>query len=194
MKFKLALTQNLIPNLEALVPGRRYLPDLTEDYIKGILFLGSASERPLTEKVALIMDNGQLYWDVDENYALSPELFGRPFIHGLFDCYTFLKDYYKEMYNIELPTKSYEDEWWNHSKNYYLDSVEEANFNIVKAPLQIGDVLGMKINSPVINHTAIYIGDSKIAHHMSPGISCEEVYRPAYLKWTAGYFRHRDMT
>jgi len=193
MRVKVSIDKRLSLQIEKLNHNRRYNAALVEDPQNGALLLPPQAKRPKLEKFAIVLDEGQLFWDIDDAYLENPGLFDRPFIHGLFDCYTFLQDYYRQIYNTELPTKAYEDQWWLDGKDYYKDSIEEAGFERVQAPLQAGDVIAMKINSQVINHTAVYVGDGKIAHHMSPEISCEEVFRPAYLRWAVGYFRHKDI-
>jgi cell wall-associated NlpC family hydrolase len=92
---------------------------------------------------------------------------GRPFIHGMFDCYTLVRDYYKRKFNIFLPTNIQRDwEWWNKGENLYLENAKNCLFEEVE-DIKKHDVLLMKINSPVPNHAAIYLGEGKILHHMA---------------------------
>lgn len=100
-------------------------------------------------------------------YFENPEYEGRPFLHGLFDCYTLVRDYYKRNFQIFLPTNIQRDwEWWNKGQNLYLENAKDCSF-IESDDIQKHDVLIMNINSPVPNHAAIYLGDGKILHHMS---------------------------
>lgn len=92
---------------------------------------------------------------------------GRPFLHGLFDCYTLVRDYYKRNFQIFLPTNIQRDwEWWNKGQNLYLENAKDCSF-IESNDIQKHDVLIMNINSPVPNHAAIYLGEGKILHHMA---------------------------
>jgi len=92
---------------------------------------------------------------------------GRPFLHGMFDCYTLVRDYYKRNFEIFLPTNIQRDwEWWNKGQNLYLENAKDCSFDEVE-DIKKHDVLIMKINSPVPNHAAIYLGEGKILHHMA---------------------------
>lgn len=100
-------------------------------------------------------------------YFENAEYEGRPFLHGLFDCYTLVRDYYKRNFKIFLPTNIQRDwEWWNKGQNLYLDNAKDCSFEEAE-DIKKHDVLIMKISSPVPNHAAIYLGDNKILHHMA---------------------------
>lgn len=104
---------------------------------------------------------------IPDKYFENSLLIGRPFLHGLFDCYTLIRDYYKKEFNVYLPTNMQRNwEWWLQGDNLYLDSAKYYGFEEVRE-LKIHDVIIMKVASPVPNHGAIYIGDNKILHHMA---------------------------
>ena len=108
-------------------------------------------------------------------------LVGRVFVHGVLDCYTLVKDWYKRERDIDLPDFERHDEWWNdgHS-NLYLDHFKEAGFESVGQypELEVGDVLLLEIRSDnqVPNHAAVYIGDGQILQHLYGRLSAPEVY------------------
>lgn len=168
----------------------RFGADLSRD-TNGFLFTRKA--RPSNEPIAIIADKNRLYWDIDDEVIEDYPLYGRPFIHTAFDCYTFLRDYYKRTYGITLPSVEYEDNWWDGGNDYYKENINRAGFYVVNPPLKVGDVIAMKVLSPVINHTAVYIGDGMIAHHMPDDVSKQERYRPAFLKMSVGYYRHKEI-
>ena len=104
---------------------------------------------------------------IPNGYFESAEYEGRPFLHGLFDCYTLVRDYYKRNFNIFLPTNIQRDwEWWNKGQNLYLENAKDYSFEEVE-DIKKHDVLIMAVNSPVPNHAAIYLGEGKILHHMA---------------------------
>jgi hypothetical protein len=174
----------------SLVPGGRVNSSLKQDP-SGFLVLREADTK--TEPVCLRSDGERLHWDVDDDYLSAPPLYGRPFIHGTFDCYTFLRDFYEAEYGITLPKCDYESSWWNKGKDYYRENIKLAGFKVVDAPLQVGDVVAMRIMSGVINHTAVYIGNGNIAHHLGGKESVIEPFRPAYMAWVNGYYRHEEI-
>lgn len=118
-------------------------------------------------------------------------LIGRPFVYGLIDCFTLLKDYYKETLNIDLKDPYRPDDWWEiPGVNLYLDSAKEWGFYKVKE-LQIHDVLLIQLKANVPNHAAIYVGDGKIMHHVSNRLSKFDPYGGYWLKHTHSIWRHR---
>lgn len=104
---------------------------------------------------------------IPNGYFENAKYIGRPFLHGMFDCYTLVRDYYKRNFSIYLPTNIQRDwEWWNKGQNLYLENAKDCSFEEVN-DIKRHDVLIMKINSPVPNHAAIYLGEGKILHHMA---------------------------
>jgi cell wall-associated NlpC family hydrolase len=104
---------------------------------------------------------------IPNEYFESADYEGRPFLHGLFDCYTLVRDYYKRNFNIFLPTNIQRDwEWWNKGQNLYLENAKDYSFEEVE-DIKKHDILIMAVNSPVPNHAAIYLGEGKILHHMA---------------------------
>mgnify|MGYP003647666451 CR=1 FL=1 len=117
-------------------------------------------------------------------------LFGRSFQHGSIDCYTFIRDYYKQELNIELPDYQRKDEWWL-CENLYLDNFKAAGFRVVDE-LQEHDGILMRMGSPVPNHGAIYLGDNKIGHHQTGRLSSKDIYGDWYAKITTHILRHKS--
>ena len=117
---------------------------------------------------------------------------GRPFIHQKWDCFTLLRDFYSRELKIEMPPVEYFDEWWNKGEDFYMKTSGAAGFYPVTS-LQKYDIIAMRLNSHVFNHSAIYLGDNKILHHVGGKFSCIEEIRPAYMRMMYGYFRHEAM-
>jgi cell wall-associated NlpC family hydrolase len=90
---------------------------------------------------------------------------GRPFFMGVNDCYSLVRDYYRKELNITLPIWPREYGFWKKGtkefENVVINGLEEVGFKIVSTDLndlKTHDGLLGQINSPIINHTAIYIG------------------------------------
>jgi cell wall-associated NlpC family hydrolase len=145
-----------------------------------------------------------LSWPVEAWALYAPcgwraELLGRPFVHGVLDCYTLVRDYYAEKLNIALPDFTREDEWWYKGGNLYLDNFDEAGFVRVHDELQPHDVLLIIQGHPpplVPNHAAVYLGDGMIMHHVQERLSCVQPYTHNYgyyAKMTYARIRHRSL-
>lgn len=123
-----------------------------------------------------------------------PPLVGRGFRHGPSgtdgkgDCYALLRDYYLLERDAELPEFPRDNEWWKHGKDLYSECFAEAGFRAL-GPLETpetGDVVLMSINSAVLNHAAIYVGNDMILHHLHGRLSRREpacLWRKMFRKW-----------
>ncbi|OBX01809.1 hypothetical protein QV06_11345 [Gallibacterium genomosp. 3] len=116
-------------------------------------------------------------------------LFGRKFIHGLTDCYAFIRDYYKQELEIDLPDFTRLDGWWNEGGNLYLENFAKAGFVEVE-DLQENDVILMTISAPVPNHGAVYLGDGVIGQHLYGRLSSKDIYGQYYRNRTTHILRY----
>lgn len=91
-----------------------------------------------------------LFW-FGENAPIE-KLVGRGFRHGLTDCYSLIKDFYKVIHEINLPEFPREWEWWNGSAKLYEDGFSSAGFReISKAEILPGDVFLASVRSSTPN-------------------------------------------
>ncbi len=106
----------------------------------------------------------QLVW-LDEN---NPQpLLGREFIHGINDCYSLIRDYYRLERGITLMNFARGMDWWDSGENLYDDNFERAGFYSVPfEEATVGDCVLMKIRSPVTNHAGVITGPNEILHHL----------------------------
>lgn len=120
-------------------------------------------------------------------------LIGRPFAHGVLDCYALIRDWYKRERGIELPNFFRADEWWRKGQNLYVSHFPEAGFRRVSInEARVGDVVLMQVLSNVPNHAAILIEPGVILHHMVDRASCAEVYGEYWRKHTTHFLRHQQ--
>ncbi len=130
------------------------------------------------------------------NDALPAPLVGRPFVHGVLDCYSLIRDYYQQMGHL-LPDFERTFEWWLNGGDLYRDGISPAGFVRVfgsefdLAALKPHDVLLMQVASPVPNHGAIYLGDGRILHHVQGQLSREAPYGGYWRRATTQVIRHR---
>ena len=118
----------------------------------------------------------------------------RQYHYGVFDCYTIIRDYYLRNFDIRFPDFPYEHEWWLKGQDLYTKNFGEAGFVEVGLDrLRKHDVLLMKCMSPVVNHAAIYVGDTKIMHHTLGRLSGVETYGGYWRKVTVTAVRHREL-
>jgi cell wall-associated NlpC family hydrolase len=122
-------------------------------------------------------------------------LVGRAWAHGVLDCYSVIRDWYRAERGIDLPNFDRFDEWWKRGQSLYLDNFGSAGFEalgtVQSQDMEIGDVLLMQVASPVPNHAAIYLGDGLILHHLQGRLSSRDVYGGYWQKITTHILRHR---
>jgi len=123
-------------------------------------------------------------------------LIGRSFSHGILDCYTLIRDWYKEEHGIELPQFKRDDDWWNDGKSdLYREGFPQAGFVSIgqSASPEIGDVILMQVRSKnmVPNHAGIYIGNSMILHHLYGRLSSRDIYGGQWREATTDILRYK---
>lgn len=133
-------------------------------------------------------------WTYFEPSGYEAPLIGRVWSHGVLDCYTIIRDWYKINRGITLPDFDRHDEWWQQEgKNLYVDNFQAAGFvRVEDGSLQAGDVLLMQIRSKVPNHGVIYLGDDIILHHLHNRLSCREIFGGYYKKHCVMVLRYAE--
>ena len=155
-------------------------------------------EMELPWGIVTVIDGGShetVLWWGDSLPGPIPSLIGRPFYHGIFDCYSLIRDAYrgdefgfvKEFYgrdSIVLPDYPRDFDWWEETEdeeqprlpqNLYMENFTNAGFKqIQQSELRAGDVFLAQVAAPVINHGGIYLGDGLIAHHLRRRLSKRE--------------------
>ena len=120
-------------------------------------------------------------------------LVGREYNHGAVDCYSIVRDYYRDALSLELPNYYRTDEWWLKGQNLYEEHFKENGFIEVNDEIQVHDTFLMKLCSPVINHAAIYVGDGMILQHCQHLLSSKDMYGGFWQKMTVKRVRHRSL-
>lgn len=122
---------------------------------------------------------------------------GRPYLFGVFDCWTLCMDYLKNEFGVNLPyiPTIHIDDWWTKNRNVLIEGAEL--YNLVRLPVdsdfQKGDILFMQMECVVPNHCAMYIGDNTILHHVYNRLSMHSVYGGMYKKHTTHHYRPKQL-
>jgi cell wall-associated NlpC family hydrolase len=125
-----------------------------------------------------------------------PPLIGRPFIHGVYDCYSLIRDFYRTnaysaisdyhgVSSILLPEQPRDFGWWDSRngdgtvtvpKTLYTDNFKAAGFRqITLEEMRPGDVFLAQVMAPVTNHGGVYLGRGEIIHHLRGRLSKTDV-------------------
>ena len=100
----------------------------------------------------------------------------RYFRHGVTDCYSLIRDYYRIELGISLLEFPRDWEWWQRDGyDLYLDGFPKTGFRVVPADRAMpGDMFFASVGSTarragVVNHGGVYLGgrNHEILHHLS---------------------------
>lgn len=102
-----------------------------------------------------------------------PPLLDRDFIHGVNDCYSLIRDWFREERGVILKNFARGWDWWHQGDDLYSKNFESAGFKVITPQeATIGDCVMYKIRSPVTNHAAVIVGPDTILHHYHGHKSC----------------------
>jgi len=120
-------------------------------------------------------------------------LVGRPFVHGILDCYALIKDYFYEERGLVLPEFFRKDGWWHNGEKLYRDNFELAGFiEVPMKTLQKNDCFIICNGASEPNHAAAYLGEGKILHHVQGRLSSIDVYGGYWLENTWKVVRYNE--
>lgn len=186
------------------VPCHNYADDPLSDFMISPTAYLRASKEGTIEAVVHSHPNGQpfpsaldmeqqiqtavpwLIFPLNDSVVLDPVAFGdqlpvapllgRPFVWGVFDCYSLIRDYYKLHYAISLPNVPREDEWWNRGQDLYRDHLAPAGFRVIdRRDAKPGDGFLCKfLSADVLNHAGLLIENDQILHHLPARVSRRE--------------------
>ena len=131
-------------------------------------------------------------WSYLEPSGYKPPLLGRQWVWGITDCWSLVRDWYKEEKDIELRDweRPLTPQEFN-DKPMFEDCAWRTNFRELRSneKLENGDVLLMSIMYPTLNHVALFF-EGDVNHHLTDRLSCREPYSEWLLKCTGKRYRY----
>lgn len=130
-------------------------------------------------------------WNSIEPCGYKMPLIGRPWIWGVADCWTLVRDWYAEQ-GIDLPDWERPRTREDFAKAPMFDGLwKEAGFRELKddESLEVGDMLLLDFCGS-INHVAVLVEPQKILHHHHGRLSSRDNYNELLLKCTQRRLRH----
>lgn len=101
-----------------------------------------------------------------------PPLIGRPFVHGITDCYALIRDYYWMEKDIDLPEFPRNWMWWDDGQDLFMEGFPQAGFRkIPPEEARPGDVWLAKIRCETINHGGILLDEGLMLHQIGSPLS-----------------------
>ena len=123
---------------------------------------------------------------------------GHKYEQGIVDCYSLVRDFYKERYQIEITNYARPKDWAKDDNlDFFTDKFQTEGFiDTGNSPhkVRFGDVLMMRIvGSEVVNHVAIYVGRQKILHHLEGRLSEVVDYSDRWRYRVVNVVRHPEV-
>ena len=144
--------------------------------------------------------------DEDNFYEYKPEninypYFGRQFEYVKSDCFTLIRDYYKNELNIEITNFNRNIDWKRNNPSLIYENIGKENFILIhegKNPpldlLQKNDIILLKdLKDKFPSHLGIYLEDQLFLHQPVYQYSRIENYSNVYKRITFGIIRHNDL-
>ena len=131
-------------------------------------------------------------WGYLEPSGYKAPILGRQWVWGITDCWSLVRDWYREERGIQLRD-------WERPltpEEFLKDPMFErcawrTGFRQLRRDekLENGDLLFMSILGNGLNHVAIFL-DGDVLHHLTDRLSCKEPYSEWLLKCTGGRYRY----
>mgnify|MGYP003111358455 FL=1 len=131
-------------------------------------------------------------WAYLEPTGYKAPILGRQWVWGITDCWSLVRDWYKETKGIELR------DWTRPTtpEEFLEDPMFErcawrTGFRQLREDEKLidGDLLFMSIMGKGLNHVAIFI-EGDVLHHLTDRLSCREPYSEWLFKCTGGRYRY----
>ena len=131
-------------------------------------------------------------WGFYKPSGYKPPLIGRHWVWGITDCWSLVRDWYKE--NLGITLRDWERPT---TPEEFIDNpmfekcAWRTGFRQLRSDekLKNGDLLFMSIMTKGLNHVAIFL-DGDVLHHLADRISCKEPYNQWLLKCTGMRLRY----
>jgi proteasome lid subunit RPN8/RPN11 len=120
---------------------------------------------------SIIYTNYEKRFDYISPKKVKKQLEGRPFLYGVFDCYTCFRDAYELYHGIKLKDYKAPWGWWLGKRSLFEENIQDAGFlEIDIQEVKNGDGVLMRFGSKITNHIG-YFKDDKILHQYQGTIS-----------------------
>ncbi len=131
-------------------------------------------------------------WGYYKPIGYKPPILGRQWVWGIADCWSLVRDWYKEEKNIELRDWERPTTLEDFNKDPMFERCAwRTGFRKLKPEEHLidGDLLFMNIFGQGLNHVALFT-QGEVLHHLTDRLSCREPYSAWLQKCTGAKYRY----
>lgn len=139
-------------------------------------------------------------WLNDEFFCLDPrnlelnKYVGKEFCIGKSDCFSLIREYYKNELNIEIFDYPRKDGWYQENPKIIRQQYQTQGFIAIDiADIKKNDVIMFAFTSAEPMHFALYLGGNQILHHERNLLSNIEFLSESYKKKIIMVVRHKTL-
>ncbi|MBN7759787.1 C40 family peptidase [Nitratireductor aquibiodomus] len=124
-------------------------------------------------------------------------LLGRQFEWQVKDCYGLLRDFYKDIFHVDLPNFARPEDFYQRGLNLFQEHYREVGFrelNVHPSEYKFGDVILCAIDSSFGNHCGVFVENGRVIHHLYGRLSEVSPFRGIVRNSCIGVYRHKDVT
>lgn len=119
----------------------------------------------------------------------------RPYVFGIFDCFSLVVDYYEREFGIKLDRflECRQEGWWRKGHDFLGENYASQGFvEVTDDTWEQGDLLFFAVDSEVPNHVAIYVTGDIILHHVINRLSRRDTCGPFWGQHITHHLRHQS--
>lgn len=129
------------------------------------------------------------------DYHQYSNLLGKNYITGFQDCYSVVRDFYSQVFDIHLENYARPDDF--QADGFNLIQTVKNNPEFLSRPLNRnllveGDVLIFRVASDVENHFGVYVGNGLFIHHLIKTKSKEDNLDAKWMRRVTSVLRHSE--
>lgn len=123
-----------------------------------------------------------------------PPLEGQPFVMGFFDCFGLVRNYYRQQLGIHINDYDRDESFIDLPSISILDHyMDEGGYRAVgTATLRKHDVLVFNVGRIMPQHFGVFVGNSRVMHHVYKGLSRTDLFNSAWQRRIKVILRHKS--
>lgn len=125
----------------------------------------------------------------------AQQIYGRPYIKGLYECTCILKDFYKKELNINIA--KWNKNYWlpeedKKANNLLIDILNKQTIKVNNSEIQQNDIIVFELKKNKRFHVGIYLGNDFFVHQPIQGLSNKQILDERWQSKIKHVYRHES--